>query len=79
MRTYSYVKELINGKEAETIDIYREHNVFLAYLNDENIYSGSRSGLMEVIEGWKKAEIMRAEAFRNLGYKFDVEFRQTIA
>ena len=62
MRTYSYVKMVVDGKATSELDVYRQHNTFEIYEHDINVFSGSYSGAIQYIEGWKE----KAQELRNL-------------
>ena len=79
MRTHSYVKQFIDGKNVATLDVYRDHNTFRAYIDDENVYDGSYSGLVDYINKWKDHERSIADGFHRLGLKVELTFEQTIA
>ena len=54
MRSYSYVKMVVDGNTTSSLDIYREHNIFSVFEYDMNVFSGSYTGTMQFIENWKE-------------------------
>ena len=76
MRTYSYVKMIVDGKETAKLDIYAEHNVFQIFDNSGNVFSGSHHGAMEYIESWKM-RLNDIRTYLETAGKF-VSFEQTI-
>lgn len=54
MRSYSYVKMMVDGKETSSLDIYRECNTFTIYEYNECVFRGSYGEAIQFIENWKE-------------------------
>ena len=53
MKSYSFARMIVDGKETAILDIYREWNTFTIYNNDVCVYRGSWIGTAKYIEDWK--------------------------
>ena len=76
MRTYSYVRMLVDGVETSSLEIYREHNTFFVYEYDENVFRGSYINVIEYIDRWKRMKDGIIEMLESVGKR--VKFEQTI-
>ena len=56
MRTYSYVKMLVDGKETATLDIIRIGNTFSVYEYDVVVFVGSHGQVVDYINKWIDAK-----------------------
>ncbi len=54
MRTYSYVRMVVDGRPTQELEIFREGNTFSVFEFDANVFTGSHSKVEEFIEGWKR-------------------------
>lgn len=52
MRSYSYAKMLVDGKETSTLDIIRISNTFHVYEYDASVFVGSHLQVVEYINKW---------------------------
>lgn len=54
MRTYSFVKLMVDGKQTTALEIYGQHNVFHIYHLDENVFTGSWIRAKDFVDAWKR-------------------------
>ena len=76
MKTYSYVRMLVDGNETKKLDVFHEGNAFHVYEHDENVFTGSWIGTIEYINAWKANAEPLVEHLKSIGCT--VEFDQTI-
>ncbi len=76
MRSYSYVRMIVNGKVTEELDIYKEHNVFDIYHYDDNVFSGSYTGAIRYVNEWKNKYTVLKDLLEASG--LNVKFEQSI-
>lgn len=76
MKSYSYVALVIDGRETNKLDIFKEHNTFSVYEYDENVLTGGYLKVMEFINKWKEKNENIKQLFEASGST--VEFKQTI-
>lgn len=72
MRTYGEIAMVVNGNKTDCIEIFREHNIFAAFRNNENVFMGGYSELMNFITEWqnKNTDIVNflTSQHMNVGY-----------
>lgn len=76
MRSYSYVKMLVDGKETATLDIIRIGNTFSVYEYDATVFVGSHCQVVDFINKWIDAKSDMREYLETAGHT--VEFIQLI-
>lgn len=76
MRSYSYVKMMVDGKETSSLDIYREWNTFTIYEYDECVFRGSYGEAIQFIENWKSNKSQIQKFLETSGHS--VRYEQTI-
>lgn len=77
MQTYSYAKLVVNGKDTDTLDIFRDGNRFAIYDYEQCIYDGfSAREVITIIDAWKKRHSSLVEYLQNNGW--EVHFEQTL-
>lgn len=76
MKSYSFVKMFVDGKETATLDIYKEHNVFHVFEYDENVYDGDYTGVMIFIDNWKQKHQPLVDYIKSKGE--EVHYEQSI-
>lgn len=54
MRSYSYVKMIVDGKSTSDLEIFKENNMFSVYEYGENVLTGSYLNVIAFIDEWKK-------------------------
>lgn len=76
MRTYSYVKMIVDGNETVKLDIWSRGNIFSVFERGSNVFEGSFSKTVAFIEDWKRGYDEIKGFLESAGHR--VSFEQTI-
>lgn len=76
MRTYSYIKMIVDGKPTSELEVFKEGNTFSVFEYDENVFTGSYSKVIAFIDGWKKKHNELVKYLESIGST--VGYEQTI-